>query len=132
MANDKLQNSKSAKWSDANATTGQKLNAASYIGIVKNNVDPTRSGRLQVWIPDFGASQNNTTESNAVNWRTVSYASPYFGTTQPQASANNTFETPIRHMVCGWYHLMWVTKCCVHLSTVTPIADIGLHVLAPH
>ena len=42
-----------------------------YIGIVKNNLDPTRSGRLQVYIPDFGGDPDI-----AQNWRTVSYASP--------------------------------------------------------
>lgn len=48
-----------------------------YIGIVKNNIDPTRSGRLQVWVPDFGGEPDDPKF-----WRTVSYASPYMGTTQ--------------------------------------------------
>ena len=43
-----------------------------YIGIVKNNLDPSRAGRLQVWIPDLGGDENNPQ-----NWRTVNYASPY-------------------------------------------------------
>ena len=65
-----------------------------YIGIVKNNLDPTRSGRLQVWIPDLGG-----VEDNQLNWRTVSYSSPYMGyTTKQQKSTdpldyNNTFES---------------------------------------
>lgn len=46
-----------------------------FIGTVKNNVDPTRAGRLQVYIESFGG-QNPEEESN---WRTVSYATPFYG-----------------------------------------------------
>lgn len=92
MATDKVQGNQTPKWADRNAIPGQRLDAATYIGIVKNNVDPLRSGRLEVWIPEFGASQNES-ESNSIFWRTVSYASPYFGSTyQPEASKNNSFE----------------------------------------
>jgi len=84
-----------------------------YIGIVKNNLDPTRSGRLQVWIPDLGGA-----EDDQLNWRTVSYSSPYMGyTTHQQTSkdpinTNNTFE--------GVSHTygMWM---------VPP--DLGVHVI---
>ena len=64
---------KSLRREDAAAT---RVDPYPYIGIVKNNLDPTRSGRLQVWIPDLGG---NPDESS--NWRTVSYASPFMGTT---------------------------------------------------
>jgi len=84
-----------------------------YIGIVKNNLDPTRGGRLQVWIPDLGGD-----EDDKLNWRTVSYSSPYMGyTTSKQKSTdpldnNNTFE--------GVSHTygMWM---------VPP--DLGVHVI---
>jgi uncharacterized protein YaiE (UPF0345 family) len=59
-----------------------------YIGIVKNNLDPTRSGRLQVWIPDLGAA-----EDDQLNWRTVSYASPFMGYTSHQQSASDPINT---------------------------------------
>ena len=58
---------------------GTRVDPHPYIGIVKNNLDPTRSGRLQVWIPDLGGK-----EEDPKNWRTVSYASPFMGTTNPQ------------------------------------------------
>ena len=90
---DKFNGKRVPNWANPDKIDGRRLDAATYIGIVKNNVDPIRSGRLQVWIPEFGGSQNDTTENNAVFWRTVNYASPYFGSTQPQASANNNFET---------------------------------------
>jgi len=73
-----------------------------YIGIVKNNLDPTRSGRLQVWIPDLGAA-----EDDQLNWRTVSYASPFMGYTSHQQSASdpintdNTFEG-VNHSYGMW------------------------------
>ena len=94
MAIDKPQGSKVAKWADRDQVRGTKLDTATYIGVVKNNVDSTRSGRLQVWIPDFGGSQtDNTNENNPVFWRTVSYASPFFGTTYiPEANESNTFN----------------------------------------
>lgn len=84
-----------------------------YIGIVKSNLDPTRSGRLQVWIPDLGGDADDP-----LNWRTISYASPYMGYTTHQQSTtdpvnyNNTFE--------GVTHTygMWM---------VPP--DIGVHVI---
>jgi hypothetical protein len=48
-----------------------------FIGIVKNNVDPTRSGRLQVYIEAF-SGQDPEDESL---WRTVSYIPPFYGQT---------------------------------------------------
>ena len=84
-----------------------------YIGIVKNNLDPTRGGRLQVWIPDLGGA-----EDDQLNWRTVSYSSPYMGyTTKQQKSSdpidyNNTFES-VSHS-----YGMWM---------VPP--DLGVHVI---
>ena len=73
-----------------------------YIGIVKNNLDPSRAGRLQVWIPDLGG-----VEDDSRNWRTVSYASPFSGhTTQKQKSTDpdqtqNTFST-VEHTYGFW------------------------------
>lgn len=53
-----------------------------FIGIVKNNIDDTRSGRLQVWIEEFGGLENNPE-----TWRTVNYATPFFGSTNPTESS---------------------------------------------
>ena len=58
-------------------TAPVKLDAGPYIGKIKNNLDPTRSGRLQVYLPDVAGGD----EENPDNWRTVSYASPFFGST---------------------------------------------------
>ena len=53
---------------------GTRVDPYPYIGIVKNNLDPTRSGRVQVYIPDFGGDSEDKK-----NWRTVGYASPFMG-----------------------------------------------------
>lgn len=69
-----------------------------YIGKIKNNIDPTRSGRLQVYIPDL--SSNN--ENDPVNWRTVAYASPFIGmTTQPDNNKQNAFKK-VKHTYGLW------------------------------
>ena len=50
-------------------------------GIVKNNIDSIKSGRIQVYIENFGSS--NPDDSNS--WITVSYMTPFYGVTQPTA-----------------------------------------------
>ena len=90
MAIDKRTGTKPPKWTDRNNSPGIRLDSGPYEAIVKNNLDPTRSGRLQVWIPDMGGDQNNP-----LNWRTVNYASPYMGVTnQPtgEKNVNNAYE----------------------------------------
>lgn len=57
-------------------TAATRVDPYPYIGVIKNNLDPTRSGRLQVYIPDLGGQPDEPT-----NWRTVSYASPFMGYT---------------------------------------------------
>jgi len=54
-----------------------------YIGKIMNNVDPTRSGRLQVYIEQFGGSNPNDKSL----WRTVSYVPPFYGVT-PHTGTN--------------------------------------------
>jgi hypothetical protein len=74
-------------------TPATRVEPYPYVGIVKNNLDPTRSGRLQVYIPDLGGDPDNENR-----WRTVGYASPFMGYT-PQTlrstdrpSQANTFD----------------------------------------
>jgi hypothetical protein len=77
---------------------GARVDPYPYIGIVKNNLDPTRSGRLQIYIPDLGGD-----EKDQLNWRTVSYASPYMGyTTNDKISDTaNAFES-VSHSYGMW------------------------------
>jgi hypothetical protein len=54
-----------------------------FIGRVTNNIDPTRQGRLQVYIEQF-AGPNPDDPSL---WRTVSYCPPFYGLTPKGGSA---------------------------------------------
>jgi hypothetical protein len=68
---------------------GMPTEMGPYIGIVVNNIDPTRAGRLQVWINQFGStnpdgSPDLTDEST---YRTVSYIPPFYGST-PHSGTN--------------------------------------------
>lgn len=54
-----------------------------FIGIVKNNVDSTRTGRLQVYIEQFGGADPN----NKDLWRYVNYCPPFYGATPKGGSA---------------------------------------------
>ncbi len=76
MAIDYRQGNKVVKSQRREDAPGTRVDPYPYIGIVKNNLDPTRCGRLQVWIPDLGGNQDDSK-----NWRTVSYASPFMGVT---------------------------------------------------
>ena len=54
-----------------------------FLGIVKNNVDPTRSGALQVYIKQLGGPNEN----DASTWRKVNYCSPFYGITQQDSTS---------------------------------------------
>jgi hypothetical protein len=73
---------------DKDATPGIKIDPGPYIGIVKNNVDPTRLGRLEVWIAELQGEETGP-------YITVSYASPFFGSTvgKPGVDDPTTFGT---------------------------------------
>jgi hypothetical protein len=77
MENNSRIGSKSAPYMRVN-NNGLFLNLGATIGIVKNNLDTTRSGRLQVYIPDYGGANENEPS----NWLTVSYVSPFRGQTR--------------------------------------------------
>jgi hypothetical protein len=55
-------------------------------GVVKQNVDTIRTGRIKVYIADFGATDPNDSSS----WVTVSYLSPFYGFLPGDYSPNNT------------------------------------------
>lgn len=57
---------------------GANLLSHPVIGIVKNNIDPTHSGRVEVYINRL----NNADQDNPAYWTPVSYMTPFFGYTQ--------------------------------------------------
>lgn len=63
-------------------TSGYKLDrggvpseSGPFVGLVMNNIDPTRNGRIQVWIDEFGKNDKN----DSTGWRTISYMTPFYG-----------------------------------------------------
>ena len=57
---------------------GAVVNPVPLFGIVKDNIDPIRSGRLRVYISDMGGTSPN--DSNT--WFTVNYMTPFYGATE--------------------------------------------------
>ena len=69
-----------------------------YIGIVKNNVDPQRMGRLEVWIPEMGGQPNDTSR-----YFIVSYASPFAGVTPPSNRVPGSQTYDGSQQSYGWW-----------------------------
>ena len=76
MASEKQSANRIPDWAGSNKPTSVKLDPGPFIGVIKNNADPARQGRLAVWIPDIGGDENESTK-----WYVVRYASPFFGST---------------------------------------------------
>lgn len=55
------------------------------LGVVKDNVDPTRAGRIFVYL----ANNSGLDPENRSNWRPVKYLSPFFGFTRGDAATDN-------------------------------------------
>lgn len=64
---------------------GANLRETAVFAVVKDNIDPTRSGRLQVYITDFGGDDPD----NKDNWISVSYMTPFYGATVPSGGNSN-------------------------------------------
>lgn len=77
MAYDVIKPTGSAKASRPEAG-GANTRSVPMLAIVKDNIDPIRAGRLQVYIADFGGLDSD----DATAWTTVSYMSPFFGVTE--------------------------------------------------
>lgn len=80
-------NSKAPKHTVADAAQGIRIEPGPFVGIVKHNIDPKRSGRLTVWIKDLGGSEDDPS-----SWRTVQYASPFYGVTPPPMTADGQLD----------------------------------------
>lgn len=92
MAQNKSSQGKIPNWAGTSSyisSSGVKLDPGPYIGIIKNNADPARAGRLAVWVPVLGGD-----EFDADKYYIVRYASPFFGSTLGLTSDNkNSFNT---------------------------------------
>lgn len=74
-----------------NDAGGGVLRSEPVIGVVKNNIDPIRQGRIQVWVQDMNGSDSNDSKG----WVTVSYLSNFYGKTYGSANGDNygTYST---------------------------------------
>jgi hypothetical protein len=81
-----------------------------FIGMVMNNIDPTRQGRLQVYIEQFAGPD----PKNSQLWRTVSYCPPFYGATPKGGTAGTGTYLDGNQQSYG----MWFTP-----------PDIGVNVL---
>lgn len=64
---------------------GSTLYSNPIIGIVKNNIDLYRSGKIEVYLK----RQNLPNQDNPAYWTTVSYMSPFFGNTPNTGSPDS-------------------------------------------
>lgn len=102
MSIDKRLGTKVPSYTDKDRVTGYKRDSGPHIGIVKNNADPTRAGRLQVFIPNFGGN-----ELEPSHWVTVGYANPYMGAARTPSittvrSPDNEY-TKVNHSYGMWF-----------------------------
>lgn len=84
-------------------------------GVVKNNVDPTRAGRIQVYISDLGGDDPD----NPDNWATVSYMSPFYGYVEPTAgdkTQGNYTENPSSYGVWNSPPDLNSTVICIFIN----------------
>lgn len=65
-----------------------------FTGIVKSNVDPTRAGRLQVYIEAF-TDGGSLAENDDTKWTTVSYMQQFGGYTPASTSTGTNSETGV-------------------------------------
>ena len=72
---------------------GAVLREVPVFAVVKDNIDPTRSGRLQVYVSDIGSQDPD----DANGWVTVKYMSPFYGMTEGsggKATYGNYLDNP--------------------------------------
>lgn len=74
--------------SETGFTEGSRKYYGCYEGIVKENSDFQRMGRLGVWVPELG-----TKEDDPDGWIIASYASPFAGATNPNNNSKEQTQT---------------------------------------
>lgn len=80
---------------------GAAADSGPFIGVVKNNVDPTKTGRLQVAIQELSGGSDG---SDSSNWRTVSYLPPFYGITEHSGTSEGAGDyVGNRHSYGMWF-----------------------------
>ena len=101
---------------------GMSSESGPFIGIVVNNVDSTRQGRLQVYIETFAGpvpKGKPVWKTNTSLWRTVSYCPPFYGATPSSDGLRGPVDNPGKFLQSNpQSYGMWFTP-----------PDIGVSVL---
>jgi len=98
MAENKSSAGRLPDWAGTSSyNKGINLDPGPFIGIIKNNSDPARAGRLAVWVPAIGGD-----EEDPDKWYVVRYASPFFGTTLGSSSDTNDSFVSSRQTYGFW------------------------------
>ena len=58
---------------------GGAIRSEPVVGVVKNNIDPIRAGRIQVYLQDISGMDPDDSK----NWITVRFLSPFYGRNYP-------------------------------------------------
>lgn len=98
MAIDKQSTNKLPDWAGSNKPSGVKLESGPFVGVIKNNADPSRQGRLAVWVPDIGGEEEDSTK-----WYVVRYASPFFGSTLGLPGSDNPTSFAFSQQTYGFW-----------------------------
>ena len=85
MANEDIVRLKGAGKEYKDERAGGSTIPSAVLGIVKNNVDPTRTGRIEVALKRLGTAD----QDNPSTWVTVRYLSPFFGYTPNTGSPDS-------------------------------------------
>lgn len=97
---------------------------SAVLGIVKDNIDPTRSGRIRVYIKRLDAGNENDPNS----WKYVSYLSPFFGSTPNTASSKANGDYVGNPQSYGF----WATPPDIGTEVVclflNGVADLGYYI----
>lgn len=81
-----------------------------FLGIVMNNIDPVRSGRLQVFISNFNDGDMNDTSK----WTTVDYLPSFYGATPKSGTSDGAGTYPGNRNSYG----MWFTTPDIGVTIV--------------
>jgi hypothetical protein len=90
--------SRPASYSQSAAAASQNLSPGPYVGIVKQNADQQRMGRLWVWLPLLSPDEEDQTK-----WVCCSYASPFAGFTRPPNNDGTDNFTNTKHAYGMWF-----------------------------
>lgn len=99
MADNQIRRTGAAASAKADGKTGYTVDPGPYEAIVVKQVVGSRTGQLQVYIPDWGGVQ-----TDPQNQIVVSYASPFYGHT----FGTDSQQTPNTAMTAGQSYGMWM------------------------